>query len=640
MPGRAAMRWVSPALLVLGALAALWSPLVAAAHVEGAERPHTTIRLPPAPNITYVEAVDAAEPPSKRSEYTRAARRRGQSVYLPSPSKSAALDVGVAVPAADFAPFDLVANGSARTTRKGTRVFSATFEDPGAAFTTLIIEGSLPRGGRLLVYTPQAASGDAGPRRGSALWLECRKECEAFSWTDLPERAVEGDRRPFKVATRPFHGTEVAVQYVQPNTTADVGRIVVTGVIQGFIDPAHDDAPEDAVGKDSAHKASTPTQLGWEEEDEDVEAVAPIRAPRAVAGLGRRHRVLLDHAGVSGVGVDVFEVEGLRKKADAAPCNKDVKCHEAGYEDIKQAVVKIFANSPGKSAVCTGTLLNTPSGRNFVATAAHCSEPGDDGSLWAFLFGYEAPTCGKRSGARARDYVHGGSILFREETTDFMIVEILGPIPARFNAYYAGWDGTPNLAAPPAAVCIHHPQGAAKMISIDNEEPYGAEPDRPGTVWSSDVWGHRDFDWNRNGGMGPPSDVYVKANWVVDSWDLGTTEPGSSGSPLIDPRSKRVIGVLYGGTASCPTGTGFDMYRKFSRGLRAGAIEVLGWGVEGEEYNTLVSFPGSFVPGSGSDLIGARGNLPRAPDASRAASEGATSLALAVAALFLAALLA
>jgi hypothetical protein len=48
----------------------------------------------------------------------------------------------------------------------------------------------------------------------------------------------------------------------------------------------------------------------------------------------------------------------------------------------------------------------------------------------------------------------------------------------------------------------------------------------------------------------------------VADWDLGSTEPGSSGSPLFD-QAHRVIGQLHGGFASC-TSQEADWYGKFS----------------------------------------------------------------------------
>lgn len=47
-------------------------------------------------------------------------------------------------------------------------------------------------------------------------------------------------------------------------------------------------------------------------------------------------------------------------------------------------------------------------------------------------------------------------------------------------------------------------------------------------------------------------------------WSSGATASGSSGSPLIDVDSRKVVGVLTGGFASCQDRTGPDYYGRLS----------------------------------------------------------------------------
>ena len=51
------------------------------------------------------------------------------------------------------------------------------------------------------------------------------------------------------------------------------------------------------------------------------------------------------------------------------------------------------------------------------------------------------------------------------------------------------------------------------------------------------------------------------ATWHISNWEDGTTEPGSSGSPLFN-QDGRVIGQLYGGTANCSNNID-DYYGRF-----------------------------------------------------------------------------
>jgi hypothetical protein len=97
-----------------------------------------------------------------------------------------------------------------------------------------------------------------------------------------------------------------------------------------------------------------------------------------------------------------------------------------------------------------------------------------------------------------------------------------------------------------SAVCIHHPQGDVKKISWDYD-PVTSTPYLSTTTVSS------------------------ATHWLVGNWEDGTTEVGSSGSPLFD-QNHRIVGQLHGGFADCDVNLP-DWYGKFSysmtEGLRA-----------------------------------------------------------------------
>ena len=100
--------------------------------------------------------------------------------------------------------------------------------------------------------------------------------------------------------------------------------------------------------------------------------------------------------------------------------------------------------------------------------------------------------------------------------------------PASYNVFYAGWDKSGT--SPTSQVGIHHPAGDLKKISFDNNAATQA--------------------------------TYSSAScWRISNWDDGTTEGGSSGSPLFD-QNKRIIGQLYGGQASCSNNVN-DYYGRF-----------------------------------------------------------------------------
>jgi hypothetical protein len=74
-------------------------------------------------------------------------------------------------------------------------------------------------------------------------------------------------------------------------------------------------------------------------------------------------------------------------------------------------------------------------------------------------------------------------------------------------------------------VTIHHPQGDEKRISFEDD---------PTSTTSVGL------------DTSPGDGTHIR----VADWDLGTTEGGSSGSPLLDP-AHRVVGQLHGGYAAC-----------------------------------------------------------------------------------------
>tara|TARA_Y100000588_G_scaffold375019_1_gene450878 strand:+ start:8240 stop:10669 length:2430 start_codon:yes stop_codon:yes gene_type:complete len=212
-----------------------------------------------------------------------------------------------------------------------------------------------------------------------------------------------------------------------------------------------------------------------------------------------------------------------RGYGDSGSCNNNVACSVGDdWQDEVRSVAMILTS--GGSRLCTGSIINngaqdlTP----YFLTANHCL--GGNNS-WIFMFNYESPVCTNQNGPTNMT-VSGSTLLENSSTSDFALLLLNETPPESYNVHYAGWDvsgSTPNIP-----VGIHHPSGDIKKISFD-------------------------YDNASNSG----------SYWDVDSWDDGTTEPGSSGSPLFDGLTHRIIGQLYGGVASC-TNFGYDTYGKTS----------------------------------------------------------------------------
>lgn len=220
-------------------------------------------------------------------------------------------------------------------------------------------------------------------------------------------------------------------------------------------------------------------------------------------------------------------------------CNVDTVCPEGdAWRDQIRGVV---AYSFGGDIACTGTLINNApaSGqqkRPYVLTADHCFRD-ESGTFLAerqnslvFYWRYESRSCrapgstasGNPIGLDDAIEQRGGRIVANRQGTDFLLLELDDYPPAEADVHYVGWDRSNDSVG--SAVSIHHPSGDEKRISFEDD---------PLTI-----------------GNPQGADGEADGYWVVNDWDLGTTEPGSSGSGLFDD-SGRLIGQLYGGSAAC-----------------------------------------------------------------------------------------
>jgi hypothetical protein len=226
---------------------------------------------------------------------------------------------------------------------------------------------------------------------------------------------------------------------------------------------------------------------------------------------------------------DVFKSDGL---GTSGSCNIDANCSIGNDWCIeKNAVSMILVND--NTALCSGCLINnvrqdlTP----YYLTANHCLT-GENGnpSTWIFRFKYLKSSC---SGIVPSGWVSitGATIKAKNTSTDFLLLELFTKPPSGFGVLYAGWDRASN--PPSSAIGIHHPKGDVMKISYDYNSP------------TSDSY----------------SGTLENTHWKV-IWDEGTTEGGSSGSPLFNSEHK-IIGQLHGGTASCNNTSGYDKYGKF-----------------------------------------------------------------------------
>lgn len=237
-------------------------------------------------------------------------------------------------------------------------------------------------------------------------------------------------------------------------------------------------------------------------------------------------------------------------------CNLDVMCGAAdgwgivdNYRDIIQSVA---VYSLGGSTFCTGFLINNSlqDCKPYFMTANHCGVGASEApSLvvsWNFVNSFCRQPNSTQSGSPGNgslaDFNTGAIFRAGFAQTDFTLLELDDEVSPTANAYFAGWS---RSMTPPSdtVIAIHHPDTDEKRISFSFRTTYR-------------VNGVTD--------VANPNGTHI----AVPDWDIGTTEGGSSGSPLFD-RFGRVRGQLHGGAAACGNNE-YDSYGFFGRSWTGG----------------------------------------------------------------------
>ena len=417
-------------------------------------------------------------------------------------------------------------------------------------FTGWIIAGMLAAG------AAQAATGDARPAAFThSLPAEHTVQVKSMPGVDVARLRAEDARRSAKLANAPVRFAAPLAVDITPATAGDWDeagdmlvwrlRVQSKGALTlnfGFSEYRMPEGGHLLVYPAGLRSNASPELIRaftsadnkahgrlWTPVVPGDHAVIEVAVPKARAGELKLRLTSVNH---DYVGFDRLARTGLvQPQGVSGSCNIDVACPAGdGWRD---QIRSVGAYSRFGTFYCSGSLVNNTANDQsmYFLTANHCSMGTADAAASIVVYwNYQNSYC--RTPGSAESGQNGDGSLAQNQTgatplasfsgSDFTLLELDDPADEAFNLYWSGWDRRDITF--PGATGIHHPRVAEKRIT------HSSNPLR--------IEGYL-------GGAG--------TNHLYVFWNQpGTTEGGSSGSPLYSPDG-RVIGQLHGGYASCST---------------------------------------------------------------------------------------
>lgn len=206
-------------------------------------------------------------------------------------------------------------------------------------------------------------------------------------------------------------------------------------------------------------------------------------------------------------------------RGSSGACNIDVLCAQG--DNWWDEIPSVGVYTLNGYLTCTGAMINNTSEDQtpYFLTANHCGVTASSDATIVVYWNHQNSTCrtpgsGSSGGSGNGSYsqfTSGSTMRATRSYTDFTLTELSSAPNPSWGITWSGWSRSSSTSGVGAG--IHHPSTAEKRISFPDYSTASGEY------------------WNVN-------------------WSEGTTEPGSSGSPLYDS-SHRIVGQLCCGAAAC-----------------------------------------------------------------------------------------
>ncbi len=217
--------------------------------------------------------------------------------------------------------------------------------------------------------------------------------------------------------------------------------------------------------------------------------------------------------------------QGLLPRSDIAGCHLDVSCYPSLQTRNQPSVARLYITTEEGTGSCTGFLINPRYDSDsylLMLTAGHCISTQEQAQSVSFLWNYQTEICYGNPDwiqwAEPLDYTYGATLLVSkdDDDDDFALLRLSQSDVTEVTGWTSlGWTTSP-VRSGEQVYTVGHPDGSLKRAAFGESI---------NSRWNSD-------------------------SWQIVQWRLGTTEPGSSGSPVLGGEGEdwRVVGIHYGST--------------------------------------------------------------------------------------------